>query len=173
MSLISTSRSAWTFTATIAPRVSLSPTAISAVATVSFSLMTGRAPSSSSRDMVLWKFSLRWGSSTSDPVRRICATVWWYSENSLSYIYISSHWPTAARACLVGMSEGFFARFSFPTPMAMAPEDTSTSSCPAFFRSLMTLHSRSTRRIFSFPVAWVRVEVPNLTTIRIWFTPLV
>ena len=59
MSLMRISRSARTFTATMAPRVSLSPTAISAVATVSFSLITGRAPISRSRKRVFWKLNRR------------------------------------------------------------------------------------------------------------------
>ena len=70
------SRSACTLTATMADRVSLSPTLISAVLTVSFSLMMGTAPSSSRRSSVrsmLWRRS---GSFTSSAVRRICATVW-------------------------------------------------------------------------------------------------
>ena len=57
---------------------------ISAVATVSFSLMIGRAPSSSRRKMVFWKFSLRSLWSMSSPVRRIWATVWLYWVNSRS-----------------------------------------------------------------------------------------
>src|SRR5699024_7627966 len=81
-------------------------------------------------------------------------------------------WPMAARACLLGMSVGFRVRFIFPTPMAMAPEDTSTISCPAFFRSLITLHNSSTRRIFSFPVPWVRVEGPIFITIRMAWPPV-
>ena len=52
-------------TATMAPRVSLSPMPSSSVATVSFSLMMGRAFSSSSRCMVFRKFSNRSGWSTS------------------------------------------------------------------------------------------------------------
>ena len=79
---------------------------------------------------------------------------------------MSSHWPTAAAACLVGMSPGRAARESFPTPMPMAPEETRMISWPAFFRSLRTLHSSSTRRIFSKPVGWARVEVPTFTTMR-------
>ena len=78
MSLRRTSRSAPTEQATIPPRVSLSPTLISAVATVSFSLITGRAPSSSSRAMVFSKLRRRSSWSTSSPVRRIWATVWLY-----------------------------------------------------------------------------------------------
>ena len=84
MSLSSTSRSAPTERATMAPRVSLSPTLISAVATVSFSLMTGSAPSSSSRAMVFSKFCRRSSWSMSSLVSRIWATVWLYWENSLS-----------------------------------------------------------------------------------------
>ena len=84
MSLSSTSRSALAEQATMAPRVSLSPTLISSVAMVSFSLMMGRAPSSSRRDMVFSKFRRRSAWSTSSPVSRIWATVWLYSENSLS-----------------------------------------------------------------------------------------
>ena len=34
-------------------------------------------------------------------------------------------------------------------------------SCPAFFRSLSTLHSRSIRWMFSRPVACASVEVPH------------
>ena len=63
------------------------------------------------------------------------------------------HWPTAAEACLVGISFGRSRRFSLPKPMAIAPEDTRMISWSAFFRSLRTLHIRSTRWIFSRPVA--------------------
>ena len=63
-------------------------------------------------------------------------------------------------------------RFSLPSPMAMAPEDTSTISCPAFFRSLMTLHSCSTRRMFICPVACASVDVPTLTTILMCASPI-
>ena len=84
MSLRRISRSAWTAQATMPPRVSLSPTLISAVATVSFSLMMGRAPSSSRRAMVFSKFRRRSSWSTSSPVSRLWATVWLNSENSLS-----------------------------------------------------------------------------------------
>ena len=59
-------------------------------------------------------------------------------------MYISSHCPTAAAACLVGISVGFSRSDSFPTPIPMAPDDTRMISCPAFFRSLMTRHSAST-----------------------------
>ena len=68
----------------MADSVSLSPITISSVAMVSFSLMTGSAPSSSSRYSVLWKWPLRPASSTSLPVTSSCATVWLYSENSRS-----------------------------------------------------------------------------------------
>lgn len=77
MSLNSTSRSAWMQQVTMAASVSLSPIeVISSVATVSFSLMMGSAPSSSSRVRVFWKFSRRPSYSTSTPVSRICATLW-------------------------------------------------------------------------------------------------
>ena len=84
MSESSTSRSACTVAATMAERVSLSPMTISSVAMVSFSLMTGSAPSSSSRYRVLWKWARRVSSSTSLPVTSSWATVWLYSENSRS-----------------------------------------------------------------------------------------
>ena len=35
------------------------------------------------------------------------------------------------------------------------------------------LHSFSTRRIFSFPVPWVRVDVPTFTTILMALAPYV
>ena len=68
---------------------------------------------------------------------------------------------------MVGMSAGRPGRFSLPTPMPMAPEDTSTSWFPAFFKSDSTFTSPSTRRMFSRPVGWARVEVPTFTTILI------
>ena len=58
---------------------------------------------------------------------------------------MSTFCPTAAAACLDGISLGFPGRFSLPTPMPMAPEETKITSWPAFFRSLSTLHIRSTR----------------------------
>ena len=103
----------------------------------------------------------------SSPVISSWATVWWYSLNSLSYVYISSHCPTAAAACLDGMSFGRSRSPSFPTPIPMAPEETSISSCPAFLMSLMILHSCSTRRMFRWPVGCARVDVPILITMRI------
>ena len=51
---------------------------------VSFSLITGSAPSSSSRKMVLRMLRLRRSFFTSSPVSSTCATVWLYSLNSLS-----------------------------------------------------------------------------------------
>ena len=42
---------------------------------------------------------------------------------------------------------------SLPTPMPIAPEDTNMIWCPAFFRSLSTLHRCSMRRMFRRPVA--------------------
>ena len=65
------------------------------------------------------------------------------------------------------MSFGRADRLSLPTPMPIAPDETRMISCPAFFRSLSTLHSRSMRWIFSRPVACANVDVPTLTTIRI------
>ena len=48
---------------------------------------------------------------------------------------------------LLGRHVGRLGRagLSLPTPMPMAPEETRMISCPAFFRSLSTLHSRSMR----------------------------
>ena len=49
--------------------------------------------------------------------------------------------------------------------MPMAPEDTRITSCPAFFTSLNTLHSASTRLMFMCPVGCASVDVPTFTTI--------
>ena len=73
---------------------------------------------------------------------------------------------------MVGMSLGLPGRFSLPTPMPMAPEDTRIISCPAFFRSLRTFTRSSTWRMFMRPVEWARVEVPTFTTILISEKPL-
>ena len=85
-------------------------------------------------------------------------------------MYISSHWPTAAQACLVAISPGREGRDSLPTPMPMAPDETRMTSCPAFFRSLSTLTRSSVWRMFSRPVECASVEVPTLTTMRIKLT---
>lgn len=45
-------------------------------------------------------------------------------------------------------------------------------SCPAFFKSLSTLHSVSIRWIFSRPVACASVDVPTFTVIRTLYPPL-
>jgi hypothetical protein len=50
-------------------------------------------------------------------------------------------------------------------------EDTKITWLPAFLMSESTLHSVSTRRIFRFPVSWVRVDVPTFITIRIRIPP--
>ena len=90
MSLNSTSRPAPHSRATMADRVSLSPStlhwpvSISADDTESFSLTTGITPSSSRASKVLCRCSERTGDSTSSPVRRIWATVRLYSAKSLS-----------------------------------------------------------------------------------------
>ena len=90
MSLNSTSSSAPHSRATMADRVSLSPStlawpvSISAEDTESFSLTTGITPSSSRASKVLRRCSDRMGDSTSSPVRRIWATVRLYSAKSLS-----------------------------------------------------------------------------------------
>ena len=80
------------------------------------------------------------------------------------------HWPTAAAACFIRSSVGRSPSRSFLVPMPMAPEDTKITSCPAFFRSDSTLTSSSTWRMFNRPVAWAKVEVPTLTTMRIGIT---
>ena len=74
--------------ATMADRLSFSPmvfsTPISSVATASFSLMMGSAPSSSRRDSVLRTLRLRCSLLMSSPVSSSWATVWLYSVNCLS-----------------------------------------------------------------------------------------
>ena len=75
MSDSSTSMSALVICATRAARRSLSPNRISAVATVSFSLTIGTAPSASSCAKVARAFKCRRRSSVSSGVKRICATV--------------------------------------------------------------------------------------------------
>ena len=88
MSDSSTSRSAPMAAATMADRLSFSPmvfsTPISSVATASFSLMMGSAPSSSRRDSVLRTLRLRCSLLMSSPVSSSWATVWLYSVNCLS-----------------------------------------------------------------------------------------
>ena len=76
------------------------------------------------------------------------------------------HWPTAAAACFIRSSVGRSFSPSFVVPMAMAPEETRTISCPMPSRSDSVRAKRSILCRFSRPVSWVRVEVPTLTTMR-------
>ena len=68
------SASAPTKYAAHAESVSLSPNLISEVATESFSLMMGTAPSLSEASSAFFAFTYRSLSCTSDAVRRSCAT---------------------------------------------------------------------------------------------------
>ena len=123
--------------------------------------------------MVFSKFSFRSACVKSAPVSSICPTIWLYSPNSLSYVYISSHWPTEAAACFVGISCGLPSKESLPIPIPIAPEDTSTISFPAFFKSLNVFTSSSTCLIFRHPVGYASVEVPTFTTTLIFLSFLI
>ena len=60
---------------------------------------------------------------------------------------------------------GLSGNLSFPVPTPIAPEDTSITSCPSFFKSERTDASFAILAIFVFPVLCVNVDVPTLTTI--------
>ena len=79
---------------------------------------------------------------------------------------MSSHWPTAAAACLRLSSVGRVAMCSLPQPQPMAPEETNITSLPALRTSESTRASRSIFLKFIPPPGWVSVEVPTLTTMR-------
>ncbi len=168
MSVRITSRSAFTRRATTAESVSLSPMrapSSSSTATVSFSFTTGIIPNLSNSMNVFSVFLRRCSLTSTSPVRSTCAVVRLYSPKNLSYINMSSHWPTAATACLLPVSCGLPGRPSFPTPTPIAPDVTSITSFPEFCRSLSTLQRRSILRRFIFPFSYVSVEVPTFTTI--------
>ena len=76
--------SAWMIWVTMAERVSLSPTLISSVATVSFSFTTGMAPMPKRASKVLRTFRRLSGSSRLYRVSSTWPTVWLYSEKYLS-----------------------------------------------------------------------------------------
>lgn len=116
--------------------------------------------------MVLMTLRFWLSSETISLVKSICATVWLYSLNILSYIYINSHWPTAAHACREGISCGFSFKPRQPTPTPIAPDETRITSLPEFLRSARTFTSFSILRMLKRPDSWVRAEVPTLTTIR-------
>ena len=166
---MSTNTSAWVSCATMAERVSLSPNSISSTDTVSFSLTMGMVPNFISCSKVLTTRQRRSWESTTSRVISTWAMVWLYSENILSYKYISSHCPTAAVACLAAMSCGRSRICSLPMPTAMAPEETRMISLPAFWISESTFTSCSRRRMLIWPELWVRVELPTLMTTRVAF----
>ena len=161
--------------AIVAAKLSFSPisSSNSSMATVSFSLTIGITPCSIMVRSAFCTFCFR-SSSRIYLVTNTCATVKLYCENNLSYRYINSHCPTAAHACLSGISFGFCVMPSFAMPSPTEPLDTIISSLPSFCRSASAFTSCSTRRIFKRPVLWVNVEVPNLMTTRFFaFTSII
>ncbi|OEI69093.1 hypothetical protein Cus16_0923 [Curtobacterium sp. ER1/6] len=126
----STSASAPSSRATSAASRSLSPKRISSVATVSFSLTIGSTRSASNRSTARWAFTRCVGFCRSPAVSRTCAATTPCRSSSFWYRNMSTFWPVAAAACCVARSSG---RPSSPRngkPVAIAPEDTRTTSVP-------------------------------------------
>ena len=153
--------------ATIAERQSLSPTAISWVATVSFSFTTGITPIfNSSSKVFLALYRLR-SFNIVNFVSNICAVVWLYSENNFWYIVISRDCPTAAHACFSAIDRFFSCRPVFFLPTAMAPEETKMTSFPWLWISDRIRTSRSSLYRLIPPVfLCVSEDEPIFTTIR-------
>ena len=144
----------------------MSPNSISSVATESFSLTIGIAPSFKSSSNVLRALCRLRSSIMVNFVIRICAVYWLYSENSFWYTVMSLLWPIAAHACLSEMESGFSFRPSDFLPTPMAPDDTTMISFPLLCRSVRMRTNFSSFTRSSPPVSsWMIVEVPTLNTI--------
>ena len=161
------SASASTRCATSAASRSLSPKRISCVATVSFSLMTGTAPNSSSVCSVERPLRYVARRVTSSVVSSTCPIVSPRPWNSSEYADMSCPCPTAAAACACGSSVGRVGMPSWPIPAEMAPEETSNTSLPACRRSASTPTSSVSASWLMPPLVCVIELDPTLTTTRL------
>ena len=76
-------------------------------------------------------------------------------------------WPTAAQACFLVTSFGFFARPRRPMPKPTAPEETTMTSVPALCSAASWAQRLSMRAVSNWPMPWVSTPVPSLTTMRL------
>ena len=164
MSESSTRASAPTRCATSAESRSLSPNRISLVATVSFSLTIATACSARSRSRVRWALVWEARIEISCAVSSTCPTVRPYRANAALHEFTSATCPTLAAACLVARSFGRRDNPSGSMPAAMAPDDTMTTSVPAFIRASIASASPASRPASNTPDGVVSALVPTLTT---------
>src|SRR6202011_3822223 len=97
-------------------------------------------------------------------VSRTWPTVRWYRANAELQELTRATWPTLAAACLVAKSVGRRVNPSGSRPAAIAPEDTITTSDPAFIRVSIASASFSSRPTSNMPVFEVNAVVPTFTT---------
>ena len=168
MSESSTSVSALIICATRAARRSLSPKRISAVATVSFSLMTGTAPSARSCSIVARALRCRRRSSVSSGVSRIWATVMPCRRQRFVIGMRQADLPGGGRGLLLLELE----RASGEAEMAAADRDRARrddqhllAACPAAHDVLDQAPSSQARRMSPVASSTSRAE-PILTMSR-------
>ena len=150
--------------ATCAASTSLSPNVSSSVAVVSFSLITGTAPSATRRSRVLRAFRYDARCSRSADVSSTCPGTTPCRPNSMMYREKSTPCPTADAACRSGSASGLSVKPSVPRPQAMAPLDTSTGCMPPARRAATSATRRSSTRSRRAPSASTRVDDPILMT---------
>ena len=97
-------------------------------------------------------------------VSSTCPTVRLYRANAVLHELISATWPTLAAACLVARSAGRLVSRSGSMPAAMAPDETITTSEPAFIRASMASASVASLPASNTPDGVVKAVVPILTT---------
>ena len=151
MSESNTKASAPTRCATSAESRSLSPNRISLVATVSFSFTIATACSTRSRSRVRWALVCWARIEMSCALSSTCPTVRPYRAKAALQEFTSATCPTLAAACLVARSFGRRVNPSGSMPAAMAPEETITTSVPAFIRASIASASPASRLVSKTP----------------------
>ncbi len=150
----------------MAARLSLSPNLISSTDTVSFSFMIGTTCQDNNVWSVFRAFKYLFLLDRPSLVKRICATFLLCLAKTFSYSRIRPAWPTAATACLFGISFGLFKRPIFLIPEAIAPDETKIICKSLSISSQICL--LIDRMAFKFnPLSVVSTPLPSFTTTRL------
>ena len=163
-SVSSISRRARSNMATCAASTSLSPKVSSSVAVVSFSLITGTAPSAMRRSSVLRALRYDARCSRSADVSSTCPGTTPCEPNSAMYRANRTPCPTADAACRSGSASGRSAMPRVPSPQAMAPLDTSTGCRPRARSPAISPTRRCSTCSRRAPWSSTRVDDPILIT---------
>ena len=145
--------------------MSLSPKVISSVAVVSFSLMIGTTPHSSSFASVRRAFTYCSRADTSKKVSSTCAALTSCSPSRPAYTSYSGPCPTADAACSSSIADG---RTGIPMrrmPSAIAPEVTSVAAPPSVWTAPTWRHTSRSTSARTSPASSATSVEPSFTTV--------